>query len=97
MLRVTSSAIMGAGFQGVSEMLYLKKRILAIPMLAQYEQECNAKALQDLGVTVVPSIADGFTEMVRDWVDHAKPVDINFPNHTEKLIRKAINIKSPNE
>lgn len=92
MLRITSSAIMGAGFQGVSEMLYLKKKILAIPMLAQYEQECNAKALQDLGVTIVPSIEEGFTEVVRNWVDNARPISIDFPNHTEVLVKKALNI-----
>jgi len=92
MLQITSYAIMGAGFQGVSEMLYLKKKILAIPMLAQYEQECNAKALEDMGVMVVPSIDDRFESSVRVFLEESTIAEVDFPDHTDKLARQAIGL-----
>lgn len=92
MLKTSSFAIMGAGFQGVSEMLYLRKKILAIPMLAQYEQECNAKALVDMGVKVVPVIDNNFSSIVSEWLDSAKIIEVDFPNHTDKLAKQALGI-----
>ena len=89
-LETCSYAIVGAGFQGASEMLYLKKKLLAIPMLAQYEQECNAKALEEMGATVIPNIGDGFTIVVQEWLQNALPMDVSFPDHTEELVLKAI-------
>lgn len=90
MLSTSSCAILGAGFQGVSEMLYLKKKLLAIPMLAQYEQECNAEALKNMGVTVVPVIDDRFSVVVSEWLENAKITEVDFPNHTEKLAKQAL-------
>lgn len=92
MLKRTSYAIMGAGFQGVSEMLFLRKKILAIPMLAQYEQECNAQALADMGVHILGSVGADFTEKVRDWLQNAKVVEVDYPNHTDQLARQALGI-----
>ncbi len=92
MLASTSYAIMGAGFQGVSEMLYLKKKIMAIPMLAQYEQECNAKALKDMGVQIVTAIDDNFSNTVSDWLANAQVVEVNYLNHTERLVKMALEI-----
>lgn len=85
-------AIIGAGFASTSEMLYLKKRFMAIPMNDQYEQLCNAVALEDLGVTIVKSIEDDFTERVQKWLDHSEPIDIDFPDHSEKLVKLVLGI-----
>lgn len=93
MLTKTSFAIMGAGFQGVSEMLFLRKKVLAIPMLAQYEQECNAKALADMGVSILDSVGDGFTKEVQSWLQKAKVVDVDYPDHTDELARMALGLK----
>lgn len=88
-LGICANAIVGAGFQGASEMLYLNKRLLAIPMLAQYEQECNAKALEEIGATVIPHIGEDFTDIVRHWLTTSHPINVNFPNHTGELVQKA--------
>jgi len=93
MLKRTSYAIMGAGFQGVSEMLFLRKKILAIPMLAQYEQECNAKALQDMGVSILPAVDDDFGAKVKVWLESAEVVDVDYPDHTDDLVQRALGIK----
>ena len=45
--------ITGGGFETPAEALYLGKRLLSIPIRGQYEQRCNAAALQQMGVMVL--------------------------------------------
>lgn len=45
-----SLAIINAGFELPAELIYLGKRFLAIPQTNQYEQECNAAALELIGI-----------------------------------------------
>lgn len=49
-LSKSSKAIVNAGFEMPSELMYLEKHFLAIPQIDQYEQECNAEALRKIGV-----------------------------------------------
>jgi hypothetical protein len=44
--------ITGGGFESPAEALYLGKKLMVIPMKGQYEQQCNAAALTDMGVSV---------------------------------------------
>lgn len=61
--------ITNAGFETPSEALYLGKKLLALPMKRQYEQECNAEALRQLGVKVVNSIGPDFEKEVTEWIE----------------------------
>lgn len=51
-----SLIITGAGFETPAEALYLGKKMIAIPIKGQYEQACNAAALQQLGVRVLTDL-----------------------------------------
>ena len=42
--------ITNAGFQTSSEALYMSKKLMVIPVKGQYEQECNAKTLKNMGI-----------------------------------------------
>ena len=46
-----SGIITGAGFETPAEALYLKKKLITIPIKGQYEQCCNAAALKQMGTT----------------------------------------------
>ncbi len=85
-------AIIGGGFASTSEMLYLAKRLMVIPMPDQYEQVCNAFALQNMGVEIVRKIDNGFSERLRKWLDQAEPVKVDFPEHSEKLVKLALGV-----
>ena len=61
--------VTNAGFETPSEALYLGKKLLTIPMKRQYEQECNAQALKQLGVKVVNTIGPEFSKEVSEWID----------------------------
>ena len=65
---------------------------MAIPMLAQYEQECNAKALKDMCVHIVTSIDDTFGQKALDWLREAEVVNVDYPIHSEDLVLMALGI-----
>lgn len=61
--------ITGGGFETPAEALYLGKKILSIPIRNHYEQECNAAALQQLGVPVVYEVGDNFNIVIENWLN----------------------------
>jgi uncharacterized protein (TIGR00661 family) len=70
--------VCGAGFETPSEALHLKKKIMAIPIKGQYEQQCNAAALRQLGVKTLSQLTDDFDTIFEQWYAGALPVDISF-------------------
>lgn len=40
----------GGGFETPAEALYLGKKLITIPIKGQYEQQCNAAALEEMGI-----------------------------------------------
>jgi uncharacterized protein (TIGR00661 family) len=48
--------ITGGGFETPAEALYLGKKVMVIPIKGQYEQDCNAAALQEFGAEVINEI-----------------------------------------
>ena len=65
-----SGLITGGGFETPAEALFLGKKLLVIPIRKHYEQQCNAAALQELGVKVLhnPDL-DHFDRHIREWID----------------------------
>jgi uncharacterized protein (TIGR00661 family) len=80
----------GGGFEGPAEALYLKKKVLMIPMLGQYEQQCNALAASKLGVPVIHAIGDDFTEQINKWIADDTRIEVNFPDETAQIIDNMI-------
>ncbi|MEQ9187816.1 MAG: glycosyltransferase family protein [Cryomorphaceae bacterium] len=78
--------VTAAGFGTTTEALHFGKKLLIVPQKHQYEQACNAKALEQMGVARIPSIKDKYMETVRPWLRSASPVHIKYPDVTEKLI-----------
>ena len=69
-----SGIITGAGFETPAEALYLKKKIMAIPIGGQYEQICNGAALRQMGIKVMDTIhKQQFKSEVETWLE-SKPI-----------------------
>jgi uncharacterized protein (TIGR00661 family) len=83
----------GAGFESPAEAIFLGKKVMAVPIRGQYEQKCNAKALQNLGVTVVKKIGKRFPEKLKLWVEEAKPLQISYPDQTEALVGQVLALR----
>ncbi|MCB9246706.1 MAG: glycosyl transferase [Flavobacteriales bacterium] len=81
-----SGVLCGAGFETPAEALFLGKKVMAIPMRGQYEQKCNAKALEDLGVEIIYDLHPSNHAKVRAWLERAAPEPMAYPKHTERVI-----------
>jgi uncharacterized protein (TIGR00661 family) len=68
--------ITGGGFETPAEALYLRKKILSIPIKNHYEQECNAEALKQMGVPVVYEVGDNFDLIIENWLNNPAEMPI---------------------
>lgn len=82
----SAGVITGAGFETPAEAMYLQKKLLCIPIKGQYEQLCNAAALEKLGVTVLPAIKEDFSNKLQSWINSEHQVSFTLKNSTEDLI-----------
>ncbi|WP_291865533.1 glycosyltransferase family protein [Maribacter sp.] len=80
----------GAGFETPAEALFLKKKLLVIPMKGQYEQQCNNAALKDMGVPVLKSLKEKHLDKIRSWVDSNKIIEVDYPEVTDVIINKLL-------
>jgi uncharacterized protein (TIGR00661 family) len=80
----------GAGFETPAEALYLKKKLLVIPMKGQYEQQCNAAALELLGVPVLKSLKSKHLDKIKSWTRNPQDIPVIYPDITEKIIDMVI-------
>ncbi len=78
--------ITGAGFEAPAEAMFLGKKVMALPIRGQYEQLCNAKALKEMGITVVKKINEKFPLKLHHWIENVKALQIAYPDQTEELI-----------
>ena len=82
--------ICGAGFETPAEALFLKKKLLAIPMKGQVEQAHNAESLKQLGVPVIEKLSAKHIETIENWVNSNEIVHLNFPDKTQYVVDKII-------
>lgn len=85
-----SGVICGAGFETPAEALFLNKKLLVVPMKNQYEQQCNAAALKDLGIPVITKIKQKNTNIVENWLNTPQQIKVNYPNDTEAIINMVL-------
>ncbi|ULQ51440.1 glycosyltransferase family protein [Flavihumibacter fluvii] len=78
--------ITGAGFETPAEVMHLGKRLLVIPIKGQYEQLCNAAALEGLGVTVLKEIDDQFPNRLLNWIALGKVVTKQYSNNIPEVL-----------
>ncbi len=79
--------ITGGGFETPAEALYLKKKILSIPILNHYEQECNAAALKKMGVPVVYEVSDNFELIIENWLNSDSPMPLIEANNINETLQ----------
>ena len=88
-LKHCKGLITGAGFEGPSEALFLQKKLICVPMTNQYEQLCNAKALEEIGVPIVWHKKE-FSNKLKQFFNSKESIKMNFPDETEAIIRNLI-------
>ena len=79
----------GAGFELPSEVIYLKKKLVVMPLKRQFEQMCNAHCLQLLGVLVVRSLDSSETSSIQNWIDSPNlTIDLNYTDCKDDIVQR---------
>jgi uncharacterized protein (TIGR00661 family) len=86
----SAGVLCGAGFETPAEALFLKKKLLVIPMKSQYEQHLNAAALKSMGVPVVKSLKSKHYETILNWIENGKVVDVHYPDNTQEILERVM-------
>ena len=80
----------GAGFETPAEALFMGKKLMVIPMKHQYEQQCNAKTLEFMGIPVIKSLKEKHHYKIEEWLEKGKVLKVNYPDITEDIINSII-------
>jgi len=78
--------ITAGGFETPAEAMYMNKKVLSIPILKHFEQECNGKALQNMGVMVLEKIDSNFGNHLNHWIEKMNPVKLKLKHSTQEII-----------
>ncbi len=75
--------VCNAGFEAPAEALFLGKKLFVIPIHNQYEQECNACALDRLGI---PNSKSLHKEEIEKWLNSDQNIQVHYPNDIEEIL-----------
>jgi uncharacterized protein (TIGR00661 family) len=89
-LEKSSGLLTNGGFEGPAEALFLGKKVMSIPMTNQYEQQCNALALKEVGGVMLDKIDASFQGSLMNWVMDTSPIKVDFPDQTEAIIQNIL-------
>ncbi len=78
--------ITGAGFETPAEALHLEKKLMCIPIKGQYEQQCNAAALKEMGVVCLQKISHDFEDQFIKWIGSTQQVQVNYNNSIDQCL-----------
>ncbi|HVX00639.1 MAG TPA: glycosyltransferase family protein [Candidatus Babeliaceae bacterium] len=93
---VTSTGVLcGAGFETPAEVLFLRKKLMVVPMKGQYEQQCNAAALKQMGVPVLKKLKKSKIEKISRWIHDDKIIPVDYPDITAQIIDEIFDKHAP--
>jgi len=86
----SEGVLCGAGFETPAEALFLRKKLMVVPMKVQYEQQCNAAALAQMGVPVMRNLKEKHLYRIREWINSMQRIEVDYPDETEKILRRIV-------
>ncbi|MDQ1098659.1 MULTISPECIES: glycosyltransferase family protein [Chryseobacterium] len=76
-----------AGFETPAEALFMDKKLFVIPIQNQYEQACNACALDKMGI---PNSTILKEQEIRDWVASDFHYQVDYPDDIEEILLREV-------
>ena len=86
----SAGVLCGAGFETPAEALFMKKKLMVIPMKGQYEQQCNAAALKKMDIPVLKSLKAENAGKIKNWINTNNIVEVDYPDSTEEIINNIL-------
>ncbi|SEO03215.1 conserved hypothetical protein [bacterium A37T11] len=85
-MATSAGVLCGAGFETPAEALFMKKKLMVIPMKNQFEQHLNAAALIEMGVPSIKKLKPKNEEIIAEWIGKEQIIPVDFPNQTQEII-----------
>jgi uncharacterized protein (TIGR00661 family) len=92
-----SGLITGGGFETPAEAIHMGKKIMTIPIRGQYEQQCNAAALAQLGIKRLSRIDEKFGEHFHQWMNSTKTLRMDYSNSIEACLDAVFQRRLPEQ
>lgn len=87
----TSEGVLcGAGFETPAEALFMKKKLMVVPMKSQYEQHCNAAALKEMGVPVLKKLSKKQEANIATWLQSKEIIEVQYPDETYAILQHVL-------
>lgn len=86
----SEGVLCAAGFGTPSEVLYLQKKLLVVPMKNQFEQVCNAAALKHLGVATIKKLKKKHLPKIEEWLAEGRPIRVDYPDETQAIVDRIV-------
>jgi len=77
-MAASHGVLCGAGFETPAEALYLRKKLMVVPMKNQHEQHFNAAALKQSGVPVIKKVSKKNLSKIEAWIETEDLVQVNY-------------------
>lgn len=84
----STGVLCGGGFEGPAEAMYLGKKVMVVPMQAQYEQQCNAAGAATMGASVVKRLDDEAHALIDNWLSHGQFCNVDYPDQTSEIVAR---------
>lgn len=80
------------GFETCAEAMYLDKRLMVMPIRNQYEQLCNAAALQQMGIPVLGDlgVTPASRATISEWLRSAEVVRLEEHADVESIVDRVL-------
>lgn len=78
--------VSNAGFGTTSEALFLRKKLIVIPMKKQFEQHCNAVIFIEMGVTILKKINKKIIQPILEWGNKNTLMEVKYYDYVKDTI-----------
>ncbi len=60
----------------------------------QFEQQCNAAAVELMGVPVIKNLHPSQFEKISNWLESDEKVELHYPDQTRKIVEEFLRLTS---
>jgi uncharacterized protein (TIGR00661 family) len=82
--------ITAGGFETPAEAMYMNKKLLCIPIIGHFEQECNAEALSRMGIMTLKKIDKNFAMHFAKWMKESNVVQLHLTHSTKQIVSQVL-------
>ena len=82
--------VCAGGFATTSEAIFLGKPMIVVPVEGQIEQQFNAAALKQEGVTVIDKFSDKNINIISNWISSPRVLEIKYEDESKKIVKKIL-------